>query len=101
MNIRSEICTYSSASALLSKAQNYAVGSVDALTLLEARDLCEPYMDITSLTEHSSQICTTLAIILEWVSASVPCALAVAQRNQLSGYHYIHAQENHQPCIAI
>lgn len=68
--MRHEITSYGAVTSLLVEAQQYSVGSVDVVTLLEARDLCEPYLDMTNVTEHSSQVHTTLSVILKWVSTS-------------------------------
>lgn len=56
--------------SLLAQAKKYAPVASNILNILEARDLCDPYLSVIHIDEESSNEQMTLAVILKWVSPS-------------------------------
>ena len=67
VNVRSEINSPTSVASLLKEAEHYSVGGVDMAEVMEAKDMCDSYMELINVTEESSAEHTTLAVILKWV----------------------------------
>lgn len=62
------ISSYQLVTNLLKEAETYTAGSVNMSEILEAKDLCDSYMELINVTQESSNEHTTLSIMLKWVS---------------------------------